>query len=123
MSSGTQTDTYEVLIIEPGGEYRVEQLERSLSALQRIVGGYVQAVPSEDRTVDFWMHEEGKLIGLEPNPTATAMYYLAWPNYQTNDFLVGSVVITGGADGEGETLPIPAVFRDEMLELLKTESL
>jgi hypothetical protein len=111
-------DEFEVLIIEPGGEHRVEKLGRGCEPLQRLVGGYIEATYVERGDVTFWINEEGKLNGLEPNPVGTALWYQGWPNHRIEDILVGTVVISGGADDQGETLSIPTGYRDKVLAQL-----
>jgi len=106
----------EAVIIEPGGEVRVEQLQRGCEPLQRLVGGWIEAVYSDTADLTFWINEEGKLIGLEPNMLGTACWL--GTNVDANDTLCGTVVITGGVDDEGETLTIPADLRDKLLTAL-----
>ena len=56
-----------VIIKRPGekvGHY--EDIENSLEALQKIVGGYIETHRIRNDTVMI-MNEEGKLDGLEPN--------------------------------------------------------
>ena len=60
----------------------------TLDQLQKIVGGYIQIIPSNDGR-DVVLNEEGKLMGLEPNPRATAMVSL-FPG----DYLAGNVLFT-----------------------------
>lgn len=71
-----------------------------LQFLQDSVGGYVQAMDlSENLTI--WMNEEGKMNSLPFNQAATSIYikFLG-----SGDFIVGTVVFTGGADEDGEVL-------------------
>lgn len=83
--------TAEVLEFVKGSSYQM---------LRDAVDGYIECVAIQEG-IDLWLNEEGKLIGLQPNLVATKLYRNAYP---TNDFIVGDVVITGGADEEGETL-------------------
>lgn len=47
-----------------------------------------------------YLNEEGKILNLPVNPFATAL----WQKYYKNsDTIVGNIIITGGADEEGET--------------------
>ncbi len=77
----------------------------SLQTLQTAVGGWVQAI---DLTADMtmWCNEEGKLVGLPHNPYAQHMWDKAF-GAQT-DYIVGDIVLTGGADDEGMTLGLTA---------------
>lgn len=78
----------------------------SLETLQKSVGGWVQAIESNSGDITFWCNEEGKLEQLPVNTTATLMLYDKNPAFKGHDFLVGPVVITGGVDEDGNTLPI-----------------
>lgn len=78
----------------------------SLSTLQESVGGWVEAVDSASGETTFWCNEEGKIMGLEANLAATKILYALNPAFINRDILVGPVVITGGVDDEGNTLPI-----------------
>lgn len=83
-----------------------------LAVLQRHVGGYIEAVyGGQDEhgrpTVTFWCNEEGKLQGLPINRRATAYWWLLDESAAGVDALCGSVVVTGFADDNGHTLPIP----------------
>ena len=71
-----------------------------LELAQKTVGGWIQLVRLGDRG-DLYLNEEGKLDQLPQNPIATALYS---DEYGLNDFIVGDVIITGGANSEGETV-------------------
>lgn len=89
------------LMIEPDGEFsRIEfDNDTALDTLQNAVQGWVQAVDlNEDLTM--WLNEEGKLIGLEHNMAAQRLWDEFYP---MSDYVVGTVVITGGADAHGHT--------------------
>lgn len=55
-----------VLVVPVGGPPAVQEIEDTLGEMQRLVGGYIQAVPLKP-DVDLYCNEEGKLQGLEPN--------------------------------------------------------
>ena len=78
---------------------------RSLEQMQVAVGGYVQAVDIAD-DVTLWCNEEGKMMGLEHNPLAQHLWDRAFG--AGTDYIVGTVVLTGGADDEGETVGLTA---------------
>ena len=60
-----------VLIVEPGALPRRAEIGTSLRAMQAVVGGPIQAVYPFDEPVALICHEEGKLLGLEPNRPLT----------------------------------------------------
>ena len=71
----------------------------SYNMLSESVGGYVECV-SLTPTIDMWINEEGKLLGLEPNIIATE---LLWETSRVmDDIIVGNVVFASN-DEEGET--------------------
>lgn len=72
----------------------------SYELLRSAVDGWIECV-SLSPTADMWINEEGKINRLPQNPTATGL----WVDlYGYTDVIMGNVVITGGADEEGETL-------------------
>lgn len=78
----------------------------SLDTLQKSVGGWVQAIESNSGETTFWCNEEGKLEGLPVNKIATIILYDLNPAFRGHDVLCGPVVLTGGVDEDGNTLPI-----------------
>ena len=79
--------------------------------LSSAVGGMIECVTLHDKPnqPDMWLNENGKNIGLDQNPTATALWV---DMYDLTDVIMGDVVITGGADEEGYTLGLS----DEQVE-------
>ena len=78
---------------------------------QKFVGGMVDVV-SIARDMDAWVNDEGMILGLEPNLSATFLLaYLS--GRKLRQPLFGPVVFTGGPDPEGETQPLT----DEAVEL------
>lgn len=82
--------------------------EIGLDLLQQAVGGYIElthyradSLDGQERTMSIYSNEEGKLDGLPRNARATMMghhgHFL-----RVSDYLVGDVVVTGGADDDGE---------------------
>jgi hypothetical protein len=74
--------------------------EGSLKVLQEAVGGWVEAVDLNDE-VTLWCNEEGKLEGLPTHPSATRFFQAA---FNTQDWIAGNIILTGGVDDEGDTL-------------------
>lgn len=109
-------DTIRVLVIEPGGEVRVEDVKRGGDGLRELVGGWLECPPVEDTRCSVFINEEGKIIGLEPNAYGTAVWWALAPFMRGQDDLWGTVVIAGGVDANGDTQSIP----DDMLAAIVT---
>lgn len=75
-----------ILIIEPEFKAKFVELDSSdvdriggvrLEALQKAVGGYIEHISTisffSENGYLFFVNEEGKLLGLTPNPSATAI--------------------------------------------------
>ena len=75
-----------VVVKDPQGMLYKADIDNTLSALQEIVGGYIEVITVNDHLVMI-VNEEGKLLGLEPS--------FAYGD----DILVGPVVFAG-YDGE-----------------------
>ena len=107
------------LAITTLGEATIIDLnEGSLEKLQKAVGGYVQAIDlCEGLTM--WCNEEGKMMSLPHNPFGQAFWETAFPvsEFGRTDYIVGDIVLTGGADNEGDTLGLSS---DEIEALLET---
>jgi len=56
-----------ILLVEPKMKPRFVELESSLSAMQNVVGGCIQAVYPFEEAVALICHEEGKLLNLPLN--------------------------------------------------------
>lgn len=119
-----RNDTIEALEIHPEGLIREITIDRreSLRILQDTVGGYIEAVygwtedPEETAAdVTFFINDEGKLTGLPQNRVATALWWAYDERMVDADYLSGVVVVTGGADKNGDTLSVP----QEIVEVVK----
>lgn len=84
--------------------------------LSAAVGGYIESVYLSGDLEEFsmWCNEEGKLTGLPLNHAATALWEVS---YGKTDVMVGNVVITGGADEEGNTIGLTP---DQITRLAQT---
>ncbi len=57
-----------IIVVKPFQNPKVMEIEHTLEAMQKIVGGYIEAVyPFDDPDVALVCNEEGKLEGLTPN--------------------------------------------------------
>jgi hypothetical protein len=88
--------------------------EASYEAIKSAVGGWIECVSLRD-DLDMYVNEEGKLLGLPVNATATSIWEA---HYGPTDIIVGDVILTGGADDEGDTLGLNA----EQLSVLHNEA-
>jgi hypothetical protein len=93
----------------------IAENNKELENLQREVGGWVQAVELTP-TITMWCNEEGKMIGLPLNYAATRIWTKV---FGYTDAIMGKVVFTGGADDEGETLPLSKEDEQVILEWVK----
>lgn len=73
----------------------------SLEQLQHAVGGYIQAIDLSDE-LTLWCNEEGKIMNLPHNHRAQELWDKVFG--AGTDYIVGDIVLTGGADENGETL-------------------
>ena len=113
------TNTVQALVIQPGSRTasHIRTLTTDLTTLQSLVGGYIQTShgyrnsdgsDEDEPRITFYFNEEGKIHRLPENGLATAL----WWHYNRaaigHDYLVGTVVMIGGA-GEAPTLPADVV--------------
>ena len=99
----TTTDEAAYVPFTVGNSYRV---------LSDAVGGMIECVHLKNG-IDMWVNEEGKMIDLPYNPTATAIY---WTNFGfMSDVIMGNVIFTS-CDDEGETTSLTM----EQVNYLKT---
>ena len=112
-------DTKQVIVITAEHEVSVQQMPVAdeYNFLNTAVAGWIQAVElSEDlEGITLWVNEEGKMSSLPYNQKAT---FLWEKSYGFTDVIVGTAVLTGGTDDEGETLPLTDVQVAEILALL-----
>lgn len=88
---------------------RIIEIEHTLEALQKEVGGYIDIVPlDESGELDLYVHDEGKLIGLPVNRVWLI-------DSQVADILVGTVFVARH-DNEGNTISI----RDSDVETIES---
>lgn len=91
------------------GKYEIVEIEDNYKELQEIVGGLIEFVSIGDG-IDIVINEEGKIMGLEPNFIATALF-------DFKDLLVGDAIIVGVDYSTGETISLT----DAQIETLTNE--
>ncbi|MFD3814339.1 DUF3846 domain-containing protein [Streptomyces rubiginosohelvolus] len=79
---------------QPGG---------TLNTLLAAIGCRTVDAVTVSTDLTMWVDDEGIVTGLPVNGGATALYAAHKPPHQTYH---GTVVITGGADSNGDTLPL-----------------
>lgn len=89
--------------------------------LNQQVGGYFEHIYSEDRKTDFWVHDEGKLIGLPVNVVATEVLYDLHPVFRGQDVLVGTVVLTGNRGPNTGNVPVATWAGMRKMQFLAAE--
>jgi hypothetical protein len=91
-------------------EWKEFEIGNSYQLLRDSVDGYIECA-NVQHNIDIWLNEEGKLLGLEPNKTATLLFWQRWGT--GSDIIVGDVFLASN-DSEGETIGLDA----EQLEYL-----
>lgn len=81
-----------------------------LATLQKVVGGYIEALPIDSDKATVWMNEEGRLNNLPINT------YWTKEDGTLIDSLHGPLVILGPVDAEGDTTELT----DEALAYVRT---
>lgn len=120
----SNTADLKALVLNPDGTHEVQSIPRvgELRALQGLVGGYIEGVYGWTRDperhaadVTFFCNEEGKILNQPVNVQATALWWSLNPAARGVDHLRGVVVVTGGADRNGDTLSVP----DRVVEVVE----
>lgn len=88
----------QVVLCEPGKKARVTTIMNTLEFLQKMVGGYIQAVYPFDDPVAIICDEEGKLNGAELNRA------LKDENGKVYDILAGPFLVTGLSEDDFASL-------------------
>ena len=87
-----------VVVAEPGKRAEVREIGSGLDAMQAVVGGWLEVVPTWAGH-DLWLNEEGRLVGLEPNRLVRAPQSDAWWD------IYGTLFVASSND-EGETVSL-----------------
>jgi hypothetical protein len=80
-----------------------EYTKITLDDMQRAVGGLIECVSLPLHNVDMYCNEEGKVHSLDVNDVATKLFVA---NYGPRDVIMGDVLITNGADMDGEIISL-----------------
>ena len=82
-------DRIQVILCEPGKKARVTTIMNNLESLQKMVGGYIEAVYPFEDPVAIVCNEEGKINGFELNRS------LRDESGKIYDILAGSFLVVG----------------------------
>lgn len=81
-----------VVLVEPGKDPEIVEIDQTLKTLQKLVGGYIQVVYPWDDSAVLICNEEGKMIGLTPN------------RYVKGDVIFGTFIVAGAGRDMFESL-------------------
>jgi len=82
-------------IKQPGGIWRCLDIKPTLDNIRETVGGDIELVPNLHTKAIMYCNENGKISGLEPN------FFVTNPDGTVMDCIVGTVIMFGPSDGEG----------------------
>jgi hypothetical protein len=100
-----------VMVIPPVGQVYTTDIAQNLPSLQKLVGGYIEAVILRGATL--YLNEEGKILGLPLNEQAT--FFARTMGWLALDVLCGTVVVCGPPDDKGENTSLPATVEEMFL--------
>ena len=72
-----------------------EESSLTLEQLQKLVGGYIELINLPNSNEQMIINEEGKLMGLSFNSTATKIFHENYPHLQ-HDTICGDAIILSG---------------------------
>lgn len=99
----------EILVIKPGKRPKTVRIDHTLPAMQKAVGGYLEAIYPFEDPVALVVNEEGKLMGLPYNRA------LRDTSGEIYDTIAGTFFICGL--GEGDFCSLPKPLQEKYLQL------
>jgi hypothetical protein len=101
------------VVITPEGEFTEHESLPTLEELQELVGGRVEThtLMREGEAATLWCAEEGKRRGDPMNARATRLAH-DWRGIRPRDHIVGTVVLTGPGDDEGDMTSLSERWAD-----------
>jgi len=72
-----------------------EKDKLTLEQLQKLVGGYIECITLKDGR-QMIINEEGKLMDLPQNETATKIFHENFPHLTEFDYICGDAIILSG---------------------------
>lgn len=102
-----------VVIKEPQKKPYITEINSGLNVLQKQVGGWIENVYElENKKINIWINEEGKINNLTPN------FYI----YDGYDIVVGTAVFTGFNE-DGESVSLTEKQIKDILQYLENRTL
>ncbi|QFG14355.1 hypothetical protein PBI_TOURACH_132 [Mycobacterium phage Tourach] len=113
--SDMSNDTHRALVLHPSGARWIMEVTNTheLTAMRHAVDGDIEAAYGwtgpdvEAADVTFFINGEGRILNQPVNWQATTLWWSVNPVMTGKDHLRGVVVVTGGADEDGNTLAVP----------------
>lgn len=98
----------QALIINTDGTAEVKEIAREYPSINEALGGVdmIQAIFTP-KGETFYMDEEGKYTGQEPNRFATSLFYSLGGQLFPGDYLAGPVAVFGPPDEDGYDTDVP----------------
>ncbi len=107
-------NTISVLLIEPGKYPKIIDMEDSLEAMQKAVGGYIELLHLDDE-VSIICNEEGKICGLPLNRAI----YADQDKKEMIEIIAGTFFVAYTPPDSGEIESLPKELSDKYKELFK----
>ena len=73
-----------------------EEEPLTLEQMQKLVGGYIQLVELPSSKKQMVINEEGKLLNMPFNETATKLFHEEYPHLTEFDIICGDAIILSG---------------------------
>lgn len=102
-----------IIVVKPFTQPTVEEIENTLEAKQKIVGGYIEAVYPWVDEVALICNEEGKINGLPINR------FLWNEDGQPIDYIAGTFFICGAPLDSEDFTSIPDELIDKYIKLFQ----
>lgn len=100
------------LLVKANGYVEYVEIRKGLPALNKAVGGYIEAITLDSKlTMTMFINEAGKINKLPFNKFATDIYRAYLP---TNDYVAGDAIILG-LDEEGGSCTLTEEQKNEIL--------
>lgn len=102
----------DAVLIQPAGDIYPITIN-DWRDVQTAVGGTFDCIGCDG--ADFWIHDEGKIIGLPMNRKATQWLWTLNPRFVGQDIICGPALVTGPPDEEGNSTSISDELKSRIL--------